>query len=55
MLMVEVVDRMEVRMEEMMGRMALLVAVTVVVMGILLWLVKLEATVRVRVIARELL
>lgn len=53
--MVEVVDRLEVTMEDMMGMMEMLAAAMVVVMGVLLWLVKLEATITLRLTARELL
>ena len=54
MVIAEVVDVMKkVRMEEMMGIMEILVAETVVVVGMLLWLVKLEATVTMRIIARR--
>lgn len=50
----EVVCRMKkVRMEEMMGIMEILVAEMVVVIGMLLWLVKLEATVTMRITARR--
>lgn len=54
-MMVEVVDRMEMAMEEMMETMEILVAAMVVVMGMPLWLVNLEATVTLRLTARELL
>ena len=53
--MVEVVDRLEVTMEDMMEMMEMLAAAKVVVMGVLLWLVKLEATITLRLMARELL
>lgn len=54
MVIAEVVCRMKkVRMEEMMGIMEILVAETVVVIGMLLWLVKLEAIVTMRIIARR--
>lgn len=54
MVIAEVVCRMKkVRMEEMMGIMEILVAETVVVIGMLLWLVKLEATATMRIIARR--
>lgn len=42
-MMVEVVDRMEMVMEEMMETMEILMAAMVVVMGMPLWLVNLEA------------
>lgn len=54
MVIAEVVDRMKkVRMEKMMGIMEILVAEMVVVIGMLLWLAKLEATVTMRIIARR--
>lgn len=54
MVIMEVVDRMKkVRMEKKMGIMELLVAEMVVVIGMLLWLVKLEAIVTMQIIARR--
>lgn len=53
--MVHVVDRLEVTMEDTTEMMAMLVAAMVAVMGLLLQLVKLEATITLRLTARELL
>lgn len=53
--MVEVVDRMEMAMEEMMETMEISVAAMVVVMGMPLWPVNLEATATLRLTVRELL
>lgn len=49
---VGVVERMKARMEEMMVTMQTLVAAMVVLIGMVLWLVKLDATVTMRITVR---
>jgi len=53
--MATVVDRLKVTMEDMMGRLEVLVAVMLVAMGVELRPVKPEATITLRLKARELL
>lgn len=45
-------ERMKARMEEMMATMQILVAAIVVLIGVVLWPVKLEATVTMRITVR---